>query len=107
MFRLWPKRMTRSAIGRQHRDLGIVAAPLLILALYTGVTLVFRPTTMLVLGPSAPQVIDRSLKAPDPIAARLADKPDWTAMIRTARERFPEGWNSVTPYIRVVHQPRH
>jgi alkyl hydroperoxide reductase subunit AhpC len=24
-----------------------------------------------------------------------------------ARERFPEGWNSVTPYMRVVHQPRH
>jgi thioredoxin-dependent peroxiredoxin len=24
-----------------------------------------------------------------------------------ARERFPDGWNSVTPYMRVVHQPRH
>jgi len=24
-----------------------------------------------------------------------------------ARERFPEGWTSVTPYMRVVHQPRH
>jgi thioredoxin-dependent peroxiredoxin len=24
-----------------------------------------------------------------------------------ARERFPEGWSSVTPYMRVVHQPRH
>ena len=22
-----------------------------------------------------------------------------------ARQRFPEGWNSVTPYMRVVHQP--
>jgi thioredoxin-dependent peroxiredoxin len=24
-----------------------------------------------------------------------------------ARERFPEGWKSVTPYMRMVHQPRH
>ena len=24
-----------------------------------------------------------------------------------ARQRFPEGWKAVTPYMRVVHQPRH
>jgi alkyl hydroperoxide reductase subunit AhpC len=24
-----------------------------------------------------------------------------------ARQRFPEGWTSVTPYLRVVHQPRN
>jgi len=24
-----------------------------------------------------------------------------------ARQRFPEGWKTVTPYMRVVHQPRH
>jgi len=89
-FRLWPKRMTRSAIGRQHRDLGIVMAPLLLLSLYTGVTMVFRPTAALVLGPSAPALIDRSLKAPRPTGARLADKLDWGAMIRIAREHFPD-----------------
>lgn len=89
-FRLWPKRLTRSAIGRQHRDLGIVMAPLLLLSLFTGVTMVFRPTTALVLGPSAPALIDRSLKAPKPTGAKLAEHLDWGAMIRTARERFPD-----------------
>jgi uncharacterized iron-regulated membrane protein len=90
VFRLWPRRMTRSAIGRQHRDLGIVAAPLLLLSLYTGLTMVFRPTTMLALGPSAPAVVDQALKPPAPIDARLAERLDWTAMMRSARERFPD-----------------
>ena len=89
-FRLWPKRMTRSAIGRQHRDLGVIMAPLLALSLYTGVTMVFRPTTALVLGPSAPGLIDRTLKAPEPTGARPAENLDWGAMIRTARERFDD-----------------
>jgi len=89
-FRLWPKRMTRSAIGRQHRDLGIVMAPLLLLSLYTGVTMIFRPTSALVLGPSAPKLIDRSLKAPKPTGAKLAEHLDWGAVIRTARARFPD-----------------
>ena len=90
VFRLWPRRMTRSAIGRQHRDLGIVVAPLLLLSLYTGVTMVFRPAAALVLGPSAPALIDRSLKPPRPTGARLADRLDWGAMVRTARARFPD-----------------
>lgn len=89
-FRLWPKRMTRSAILRQHRDLGIVLAPLLLLSLYTGVTMVFQPTTALLLGPSAPATIASAMKPPKPIKATLAEDPDWTAMIQTAREKFPD-----------------
>jgi uncharacterized iron-regulated membrane protein len=89
-FRLWPKRMSRPAIVRQHRDLGIVAAPLLLLSLYTGLTMIFRPMTMLALGPSAPAVIDKAFKPPSPIKARLADDLDWPALIRSARVRFPD-----------------
>ncbi|MET0587857.1 MAG: PepSY-associated TM helix domain-containing protein [Novosphingobium sp.] len=89
-FRLWPKRMTRSAILRQHRDLGIVVAPLLMLSLYTGVTMVFRPTTALVLGPTAPATIARVMKPPKPIKAKIAEQLDWATMVRTAREKFPD-----------------
>lgn len=99
-FRLWPKRMSRSAIVRQHRDLGIVAAPLLLLSLYTGVTMVFRPTTALLLGPSAPATIAQTLKPPAPIAAELADDLDWAALIGAARARFPDG------EIRILSLPR-
>jgi len=89
-FRLWPRRMSRPAIVRQHRDLGILVAPLLLLSLYTGLTMIFRPTTILALGPSAPAAIGAALKPPPPIAAKLADRIDWTAIIGTARRRFPD-----------------
>lgn len=89
-FRLWPRRMSRPAIVRQHRDLGILVAPLLLLSLYTGLTMIFRPMTMLVLGPSAPAAIAAGLKPPPPIEAVLADDIDWAAIVRQARQRFPD-----------------
>jgi uncharacterized iron-regulated membrane protein len=89
-FRLWPARMTRPAIVRQHRDLGIVVAPLLALSLITGATLVFRPLTALILGPSAPAQIDRALKGPAPIDAKLAERLDWRRMIVEARTLYPD-----------------
>lgn len=89
-LRLWPKRMTRSAIMRQHRDLGIVVAPLLLLSLYTGAALVFRPVSALVLGSSAPAAITRSLKPPKPLGVKLAAQLDWAGMIAVAQARFPE-----------------
>jgi len=99
-FRLWPRRMTRPAITRQHRDLGIVMAPLLLLSLYTGAAMAFRPVAALVLGPSAPAVIVQALKPPPPRDARLADRLDWTAMIGTARRHFPDA------EIRILGLPR-
>lgn len=89
-FRLWPARMTRPAIVRQHRDLGIVVAPLLVLSLSTGAMLVFRPLTAVVLGPSAPATIDRAMQGPPPRAAALAGRLDWRRMIVEARRRFPD-----------------
>ena len=41
-LRLWPKRMTRPAIVMQHRDLGVVVAPLLLLSVVTGTMMIFR-----------------------------------------------------------------
>ncbi len=89
-FRLWPRRMSRPAIVRQHRDLGILVAPLLLLSLYTGLTMIFRPVTALVLGTSAPAVIGSALKSPPPLKAELADRIDWAGLVRIARDRFPD-----------------
>ncbi|WP_242123618.1 PepSY-associated TM helix domain-containing protein [Sphingobium sp. Sx8-8] len=88
-FRLWPRRWSRPAIVRQHRDLGVVAAPLLFLSLLTGATLVFRPVAAVILGPSAPAQIDASLKAPQSAPVPLAPGLDWRGLIGTARSRFP------------------
>jgi uncharacterized iron-regulated membrane protein len=89
-FRLWPARMTRPAIVRQHRDLGIVIVPLLALSLLTGATLVFRPLTAVIFGPSAPATIDKALKAPKAPPAKLADRLDWRGMIVAARALYPD-----------------
>lgn len=89
-FRLVPKRLSRPAIVRHHRDLGIVAAPLLILSLLTGATLVFRPISALFLGPGAPAAIDTALQAPKGPKGALASRLDWQGMIVAARTRFPD-----------------
>lgn len=89
-FRLWPARMSRPAIVRHHRDLGVVVAPLLILSLLTGAVLIFRPMAALLFGPGAPAQIDRALAAPPPRVAKLGKDLDWAAMIRTAHDRFPD-----------------
>ncbi|TCQ08431.1 MULTISPECIES: PepSY-associated TM helix domain-containing protein [Sphingomonas] len=89
-FRLLPKRLSRPAIVRHHRDLGIVAAPLLVLSLLTGATLVFRPLTAVFLGPAAPATIDAALKPPTGAKVALADHLDWRGMIIAARTRFPD-----------------
>lgn len=99
-FRVLPRRLTRVAVLRHHRDLGIVAAPLLLLVIYTGVTMIFRPAAAVVLGPSAPAAIDRALKAPQAPAMEVAEKLDWASMIRTAKQRFPDG------QLRILGLPR-
>lgn len=99
-FRLLPKRLSRTAILRHHRDLGIVAAPLLLLTIYTGVTMIFRPTTALVLGPGAPAAIDRALEAPKIEDVKVAEKLEWSGILRTAKERFPDA------QLRILGLPR-
>lgn len=99
-FRLIPRRLSRPAILRHHRDLGIVFAPLLALVMFTGTTMVFRPVTALVLGPSAPATIEASFKAPEAQVGALAEKPDWAAMIGTARRLYPDA------EIRILSLPR-
>lgn len=89
-FRLLPKRISRPAILRHHRDLGVIAAPLLTLALLTGAILVFRPVAALFLGPTAPAQIDASLKSPAYPDVAFAEKPDWRALVEQARGEFPE-----------------
>ena len=89
-FRILPKRVSRPAILRHHRDLGVVAAPLLMLALLTGAILVFRPMAALILGPAAPAQIDASLKPPFHPHVPLAARHDWHALIVEARTHFPD-----------------
>lgn len=99
-FRLWPKRLSRPAIVWQHRDFGVIVAPLLLLSLLTGAILIFRPLATIILGPGAPAEIAAALKPPAARNATLAEKPNWRRMIETARMRYPQA------EIRILSLPR-
>lgn len=88
-FRLLPKRTSRPAIVRHHRDLGIVMAPLLLLSLVTGTILVFRPLSSVLLGPGAAATIEAAARPPRNLPVQLGHDLDWGDMILTARLRFP------------------
>lgn len=90
-LRLWPKRMSRPAIVMQHRDLGIIVAPLLLLSVVTGTMMLFRPFAMAVVAPfGSVAETAKALEPPKYKGGPLADKPDYTAMLTEARRRFPD-----------------
>lgn len=97
-FRLWPKRMSRPMIVMQHRDLGIVAAPLLLLSVVTGTMMVFKPFGALVLSPFGSMGQGNALTKVK--SGPLSPKPDWQGMILAAYARFPDA------QIRVLAVPR-
>ena len=101
-FRLWPKRMSRPSIVRHHRDLGVVAAPLLLLSMLTGVTMVLRPVADVLLSPFSPPGTVAAALAPPKLEAGPLDLRaiDWTRVIADARARFPGA------ELRVVSLPR-
>ena len=87
-LRAWPARMTRPAIVRHHRDLGIIAAPLLLLSMGTGSLMIFDSVAQAVLAPWG------SLGAPEspqlPPAGAAGPETDWQALFAAAETRFPQ-----------------
>ncbi|KIU26071.1 peptidase [Sphingomonas melonis] len=86
--RLLPRRLSRSAIVRHHRDLGILVAPLLLLSFLTGAIMVFRPLAI-VFGPGTPAAIALANRPPAAIEAGMARGLDWSGIMRVAADRFP------------------
>lgn len=90
-FRLWPARMDRPRIIRQHRDFGVVVAPLLTLSLLTGAMLTLRPVADLVLTPwGSSAELRASLAAPQARGGAPAQQLSWTRILGEARRRFPD-----------------
>lgn len=83
VFRLWPKRMTRSAIIRQHRDLGIIVAPLLFVVMLSGTVMIFKPIGAVLVAPFPATVEHPALPATQ------VDRTDWNAIFRLAEKTFP------------------
>lgn len=85
-FRLWPARMTRSSIVRQHRDIGLVASPLLLMAAVTGSLMIFKPLADTLLAPWA----DSSNAAPEPPqgVGTVGPGTDWRRLMINAQAAF-------------------
>ncbi|WP_367113905.1 PepSY-associated TM helix domain-containing protein [Sphingomonas sp.] len=100
-FRLWPKRLSRPMVVMQHRDLGIVVAPLLLLSAVTGTMMIFKPFAALVTMPfSSPAADAAAMKPPMAKSGPLAAHPDWRAIVAAAHARFPDA------QIRILSLPR-
>lgn len=85
-FRLWPARNTQSAIVRHHRDLGVVASPLLILSAATGTLMVFPALSDLVLAPLAKSEVQPDLPSGlQPVDGSI----DWSIVMGNAAGIFP------------------
>ena len=90
-LRLWPQRMSRPSIVWHHRDLGIVAAPLLLISIVTGTMMIFRPFALGVVAPFGPVAeTAKALEPPKYKGGPLAGNPDYRAMLTEARRRFPD-----------------
>ena len=90
-LRLWPKRMSRPSIVMHHRDLGIIAAPLLLISIVTGTMMIFRPFAMVMIAPfGSPAEAAKAIEPPKYKGGPLVGKPDYTAMLAEARRRFPD-----------------
>jgi uncharacterized iron-regulated membrane protein len=100
-LRVWPSSLSRAAIIRHHRDLGTVVTPVLFVSLLTGAMMTLKPVSDLILSPlTAPADMRAATRPPDIRGGPLAEGLDWSAMLSTARDRFPGA------ELRVVALPR-
>jgi uncharacterized iron-regulated membrane protein len=70
--KLLPRPLEPGAIVRHHRDIGIIAAPLLLLSMTTGVLMVFPGVAAALIGPDAAAPVDIAASAPSAAAAEAA-----------------------------------
>lgn len=87
-WRALPARLTRPAIIRHHRDIGVVLALPILLAAGTGALMVLKPLADAVLAPLSPPAAVAAWQAKPPEPAKGA-APDWPRLLAAAQRRFP------------------
>lgn len=88
-WRALPTRLTRPAVIRHHRDMGVVMALPILLAASTGALMVLKPLADTILSPLSARAAISAWQATPPEAVQKAP-PNWPAMLATARHRFPD-----------------
>jgi uncharacterized iron-regulated membrane protein len=90
-LRAFPKRMSRPAIVRHHRDLGIVVAPLMFLSMITGSVMVLPPVKALLLSPFSSRSDMLVATSPPKVKGGVlaVSSLNWRSMFAQANARFP------------------
>lgn len=88
-WRALPARLTRPAIIRHHRDIGVVLALPILLAAATGALIVLKPLADAVLAPLSSPAAVTAWQAPPPEAAGAA-APDWPRLLAQVGQHFPD-----------------
>jgi len=89
-WRALPARLTRPAIIRHHRDIGVVLALPILLSVITGALMVLKPLADAVLAPLSPAAAVAAWQAPPPVPAS-SSTPDWPLLLAQAQRRIPDG----------------
>ncbi len=90
-LRAWPANMSRNAVVRQHRDLGVVTAPLLFVSMLTGVMMTLPAVEDVLLAPfSSPAVMAAAQKPPQIEGGPKTADIDYGALLATARAKYPD-----------------
>ncbi len=90
-WRLWPRAWNRFGILRHHRDLGVLAAPLLIVTFATGAMMTLKPVETAVLSLfSSRTEMAAAVRVPAYQGGHYVPAAvDWTGLLRIAEQRFP------------------
>lgn len=88
-WRALPARMTRPAIIRHHRDIGVVLALPILLAAITGAMMVLRPLGETILAPLSNPVEVEAWQAKPPTPP-MASTANWPVILSSAHARFPD-----------------
>lgn len=87
-WRALPSRLSRPAIIRHHRDLGVLLALPILLSAATGALMVLKPLADGVLGAlSSPKAMDEWQAKPP---ASAAGQADWPRVLASIRKEFPQ-----------------
>jgi uncharacterized iron-regulated membrane protein len=90
-LRFWPRRLTRPAIIRHHRDIGLVLAPVLVLSLLTGAAMAIKPVGAILVMPwNSPAELQAAIRPPVAPDATADGPIRWNEILRMAHERYPQ-----------------
>lgn len=103
-LRALPPRMTRPAVVRHHRNIGVVLALPILLAGLTGAMMVLKPLGAAVFAPLSPSGEVAAWQAKPALPTNTV-APDWPKLLAAAHARFPDGETRMIVWPRAPGEP--